>query len=388
MVTLPDARDDLPRNPLLQAAPAEDGAPAARTGPNSAAVGRMAPSLPRVGQLCPGATDLWLGARLREKRRKTAREEGQRVCSVMESGPRRTNKSCIRPTLPGMTGPETDDWEWDDSLFEGTAAYYERGRLPYSPALPDALRDALGLDGRGRLLDVGCGPGTITLRLAHLFEEVVGLDADRGMIAEATRLASKLGVTNATWVQLRAEALPADLGTFRVVTFAASFHWMDRPRVAAAVKTMLEPGGAVVQVDAPGYRLDELQGEAQRVDLPHPPPPDAQIDELRRRYLGPDRRAGKGIRNTSPSGENEVFVAAGFAPGRRVLVPDGRVIERTPDEIVAGRFSTAASAPHLFGDRCADFETDLRALLAEASPSGRFAVRLPDNVLWIWTLQD
>jgi SAM-dependent methyltransferase len=283
--------------------------------------------------------------------------------------------------------PPDEDWEWDESLFEGAAAFYQQGRLPYSPVLAESLADALGLDGRGRLLDVGCGPGTVALRLAHLFEAIVGVDPDPGMLAEAAHLAAQRGVDTASWVQLRAEALPADLGTFRVVTFAASFHWMDRPLVAATVKTMLEPAGTAVQVDAPAYRLDDLLAENARGDLPHPPPPDRQIDALVRRYLGPDRRAGQGIRNTSPSGENEVFVAAGFAPARHVVVPDGRIIERTPDEIVAGRLSSSNSAPHLFGDRCADFESDLRALLAETSPSGRFALRLPDNILRIWTLR-
>jgi SAM-dependent methyltransferase len=284
-----------------------------------------------------------------------------------------------------MTHPQSPEWKWDESLFEGAAPFYERGRLPYSPALSQAFHDALGLDGGGRLLDIGCGPGTITLRLAQLFEEVVGLDPDHGMVVEAGRLANERGVKNATWVQLRAEALPADLGTFRTITFAASFHWLDRPLVAATVKTMLEPEGAVVQVDAPGYRPDELHAETARADLPYPPPPDHEIDELRNAYLGPGLRAGRGVRISSPGGENEVFEAAGFAPGRRVIVPDGRVVERTPDQIVAGRFSSSSSAPHLFGDRLGDFETDLRNLLAEASPSGRFAVRLPDNVLTIWT---
>lgn len=80
-------------------------------------------------------------------------------------------------------------WEWDDSLFRGAAAYYRRGRLPYAPGLADVLAGVLKLDGHGRLIDVGCGPGTLALGLAHLFSEVVGVDADSGMIAEATRYA-------------------------------------------------------------------------------------------------------------------------------------------------------------------------------------------------------
>jgi hypothetical protein len=42
-------------------------------------------------------------------------------------------------------------WEWDETLFRGSARYYERGRLPYPPGLADALAATLGLDGRGRL---------------------------------------------------------------------------------------------------------------------------------------------------------------------------------------------------------------------------------------------
>src|SRR5947209_1499487 len=154
-----------------------------------------------------------------------------------------------------------EQWEWDESLFAGAASYYEAGRLPYAPGLADALADDLGLDGRGRLLDVGCGPGTVARRLAPLFEAVVGVDPDPGMLAEAARLAAAAGIVQATWVRALAEALPAGLGVFRVITFGASFHWMDRPRVARAVRTMLTPGGAVVQVDAPGYRADALLKE-------------------------------------------------------------------------------------------------------------------------------
>ena len=164
----------------------------------------------------------------------------------------------------------------------------------------EALCDALGLDGHGRLLDAGCGPGRATLLLSHLFDEVVGLDPDRGMIAEAERRAAELHIANARFVRERAEALPAGLGSFLVVTFAASFHWMDRPRVAAAVRTMLEPDGAAVQIDPPGY------GPSNEV-----------VSEVRVRYLGDDRRAGRTIRNTSPDGEDDVFRARGLPARRR-----------------------------------------------------------------------
>jgi SAM-dependent methyltransferase len=279
-----------------------------------------------------------------------------------------------------------ETWNWDESLFAGTAGYYEQGRLPYAPGLGDAFTRSLALDGHGRLLDVGCGPGTVTLRLAPLFDAAVGLDPDPEMLAFASRAAASQGAANIAWVRRRAEDLPADLGSFRVVTFANSFHWMDRPRVASAVATMLDPGGAVVHVDAPGYRPEELAAEAMRGALPFPPPPGDALDQLRRRYLGSARRAGQGVRNTSPSGEDQVFRGAGFLPAETVIVPDQRVIERTVDDVVANVFSSSSTAPHLFGDRQQDFESDMREVLAQASPAGRFAVRLPDNMLRIWRL--
>lgn len=277
-------------------------------------------------------------------------------------------------------------WNWDESLFAGAAEYYERGRLPYAPGLADSVAGQLDLDGHGRLLDVGCGPGTVALLLAPRFEAVVGLDPDADMLERASASAVRLGIGNASWVCERAEALPGGLGLFRAVTFAASFHWMDRPRVASAVARMLDPGGAVVQVDAPGYRPDELAAESREGSLPFPPPPDEALDRLRRDYLGPDRRAGQSIRNTSPSGEDQVFQEAGFLPAVLVTVPDQRAVVRTADDLVALVFSMSSTAPHLFGDRRAAYERDVRRILGQASASGRFSVRLPDNVLRIWRL--
>ena len=93
-------------------------------------------------------------------------------------------------------------WEWDETLYQGSAAYYRRGRLPYAPDLADVLAGALRLDRRGRLLDVGCGPGVVALGLAGLFAEVVGVDPDGGMIAEAERGAAEAGVAGkARWVR-------------------------------------------------------------------------------------------------------------------------------------------------------------------------------------------
>lgn len=272
-----------------------------------------------------------------------------------------------------------EGWEWDETLFRGSAPFYVRGRPPYAPGLAKALATLLGLDGNGRLLDVGCGPGILALALAPFGAEVVGVDPDPDMLAEAARRATENGVDNVRWVRARGEELPAGLGRFRLATFGQSFHWMDRRRVAATLLRMLEPGGAVALV------ADRKEPPAALPPLPHPPPPHAAIQELTRRWLGPVRRAGQGLlRHGTPGDEEAVLAAAGFADPARLVLPPGGPWIRGEDDVVAWVWSHSGSAPHLFGARRAEFEGELRALLRDASPAGLFAEWPPETEARVW----
>jgi hypothetical protein len=143
---------------------------------------------------------------------------------------------------------------------------------------------------------------------------------------------------------------------------------------------MLEPGGAFVQVSAPQEDLPEPDRP-----LPHPLPPRAAIAALVRRYLGPERRAGQGVlRYGTPGDESAVLRRAGFGDPEIVVVEGHAVVERSIDDLVALVFSTSSSAPHLFGPRLAEFEGELRALLAGATPSGHFVEQLGDAEVRVW----
>ena len=82
----------------------------------------------------------------------------------------------------------------DPLLYEGCAEHYLLGRPPYSDELGAVLMRELGLDGSGTLVDVGCGPGVLAVQLASLFDDVVGLDPDPGMLAEAERHARRVAI--------------------------------------------------------------------------------------------------------------------------------------------------------------------------------------------------
>lgn len=151
--------------------------------------------------------------------------------------------------------------------------------------------------------------------MAPYVAEVIGVDPDEDMLAQAARQAGLRGVDNARWVAARAEELPAGLGEFRAVVFAQSFHWTDRDETAAVVREMLVPGGAFVHV------ADLKEPPAPTAPLPRPAPPYERIGELVRRYLGPVRRAGQGtLINGTPGREDLVLARAGFVDFERHVV--------------------------------------------------------------------
>lgn len=249
--------------------------------------------------------------------------------------------------LSSAAVPGRSDWIWDETLFGGSAEHYARGRMPY----PEALADALDLDGTERLLDVGCGPGSLTHLLAPRVAEAIGIDADADMV----RVAQRDAAPNTRFARLRAEELPADLGTFDVITLAQSFHWFQTDEVARTLYGMLAGDGMLVHVGATTHEGD---GNVPR----------KEIAELVERWLGPEKRAGQGVRNFSDEHPRDVIDRNGFHNRREIEVERDEAIVRSEDDVVASVFSQSFSAPHLFGERVGEFEADLRALLRGRGP--------------------
>jgi SAM-dependent methyltransferase len=256
---------------------------------------------------------------------------------------------------------------YDPTIYRGTAAHYTRGRPPYARTLAATLAAELGLDGAGRMLDVGCGPGVLAVELASRFSQVVGLDPDAEMLAEGARRAAEAGIANIRWVQARAEDIPTlNLGTFKLVTFGQSFHWTSRELVAEAVYDILEPGGALALINHAHAGRPVPPGPG------YPPIPHDAIRVIIDRYLGTRRRAGQGF--AQPPGEQyeDTFARTRFGTLRRVFAPGRPDIVQDIDDVLANYFSMSYAAPHLFGDTLVNFETDVRAELARHSPSGLF----------------
>jgi 2-polyprenyl-3-methyl-5-hydroxy-6-metoxy-1,4-benzoquinol methylase len=104
-----------------------------------------------------------------------------------------------------------------------------------------------------RILDVGCGPGTITVDLARLASagSVVGVDRSAGVIQEARDAAERAGVANVEFTVGDVYALDQAAGTFDVVHAHQVLQHLSDP--VAALREMgrvCAPDGIVAVRDS------------------------------------------------------------------------------------------------------------------------------------------
>ncbi len=86
--------------------------------------------------------------------------------------------------------------------------------------------------------------------VAPYVHSVVGLDVSTGMLAEAARNAELRGITNVSWKEGEAEAVPFDDASFDLVTCRiAPHHFRSVPAFLGETRRVLRPGGRFVLVD-------------------------------------------------------------------------------------------------------------------------------------------
>jgi SAM-dependent methyltransferase len=124
-----------------------------------------------------------------------------------------------------------------------------------------------------RLLDVGCGPGTITAALAGIVGTAIGVDIEPNAIAAAKQLAAHSGATHLSFVEADMTALPFESGAFDAVFFHAVLYHQSPAKLTetlAEARRVLKPGGVLGTRDADvgGNILHpELDGVRLALDL-------------------------------------------------------------------------------------------------------------------------
>jgi SAM-dependent methyltransferase len=246
-------------------------------------------------------------------------------------------------------------------LFASTAPYYARYRPGYPAAFFQHVVAKYGLDGTGRLLDLGCGTGQLALPLAAHVAEAIGMDPEPEMLAEAAAAAERAGARNVRWLlggDRDLDRRSGALGPIRLVTIGRAFHWMDQDAALRALDRIVVPGGGLVVV-SDNERIWDASGAWP-----------AAVQAVIRRWLGPAQRAGSGVRAT-PHDPFEVILAR--SPFARVETYNHRY-QRAPtaDEIIGYLASTSYCSAVVLGERRADFEAEVRAALAAIDPLGPY----------------
>lgn len=193
----------------------------------------------------------------------------------------------------------------EDALTEVIASTSEWDAADYArvggfvPALGQAAFDLLDPQPHEHILDIGCGDGTLTLKIKDVGADVVGIDNSLSMIGAARAKGLDARLMDAAELKF-AEAFDAAFSN-------ATLHWViDKHRAARAIWFALKPSGRFA---------GEMGGEGNLARLR-----EALDDVLVVRGYGPPTFAA----NWYPSVEEfvAVYEEAGFVD------VDARLIER------------------------------------------------------------
>lgn len=128
-----------------------------------------------------------------------------------------------------------------------TRGYFVIGGKDYSrfrPTYPGALAETLAALGSSQRLaiDVGCGTGQLSLRLAEHFDRVIATDGSQDQLANAAVHPK---------VEYRcemAESMSAETGSADLVASAQAAHWFDLPRFYREVRRVAKPGAGIALI--------------------------------------------------------------------------------------------------------------------------------------------
>jgi SAM-dependent methyltransferase len=254
---------------------------------------------------------------------------------------------------------ESDEVRFATDLYRGTAAYYDRYRLPYRRAMLEDLATRAQVSGHGRLLDLACGTGQLAFALRRRFTEVWAVDQEPDM-ADLVRAKAAGHIRS---IASSAESLAVEPGCFELAVLGNAFHRLDRDAVALRILGWLRPGGhlALCWSSSP-WTTPETDWQRALVDV---------LGTWRVR-LGAEQRVPEGwdaARRERP--DLRVLADAGFEVlGRRDFSREHRwsLLE------LAGLVRSTSFLPApVLGDQSAAFDAELSEALRPHAEGGVYA---------------
>jgi SAM-dependent methyltransferase len=229
-------------------------------------------------------------------------------------------------------------------------------RLPYPAEIFDILAGLIV--GTPRVvLDVGAGTGDLARRLAARADRVDAVDASAEMIARGKALAGG-DSPNLRWILGTAEDAPLD-PPYGLVVAGESLHWMEWERVLPRFAAALLPGGmlAIARRDQP------------------PPPWHEALSALIREHSA--------MYNYQEFNLVEELTSRGLFEevGERETAP-GTFVQPVGNYISSFHSMSSLSLERLTPAAAADFDAQLRALLAPYAVDGTVTLQPFGHVVW------
>ena len=151
-------------------------------------------------------------------------------------------------------------------LFDRVAERYEASRPGYPAHVVDFVIATAGLGAGAAVLEIGCGTGQLTRRLASSRLRLMAIDIGPSMVAAARQ---RLSGADVSFEVTSFENLAAADASFDLVVSAAAFHWIDPEVAFSKTARLLRPGGWLALLGTDDRYDDPLGAELDKLWVTH-----------------------------------------------------------------------------------------------------------------------
>lgn len=234
--------------------------------------------------------------------------------------------------------------------FDSTVPFYARYREPYPAGFFREVARREGLRGQERLIDIGCGPGSLAIGFAPYVKSCVGVDIETEMLAAARLEAARAGV-HVELMQARIEDLPSDIGLFQAVTVGRALHWFDRDKAIEVLERIVNANGWIAIC---GTRTFSAASQGWT----------GKFHELRRAWSSDPDESRYHINL------DDWFGGSRFSKADEIQVTEAHQV--TILDLIGRALSLSTTSPEVLGDRRPAFEAAMKEALEPLSVDGAF----------------